>query len=216
MSVTDVGVRGERASESIVELVAGLAVVVLTILGLADVSPSFLVAIATIVFGVGLLLYGTAALSQLNVALARFSASEGAISSGRPTVLLAGVAGILLGVLALLGASSIQLVALAVIVFGRSLLMSSYGAVRTRIVAATPANADPTFARIVRNMATGVAALPTMAGSAAIVLGIFALCGFAPTEVTLIALLELGCFSSLTSAFVGGSFARAFRGGSRA
>jgi hypothetical protein len=76
MSVTDVAVRRESGSESIVELVRGLAVVVLTILGLAEVSPTFLVAIATIVFGVALLLYGTAALSQLNAALARYAASD--------------------------------------------------------------------------------------------------------------------------------------------
>jgi hypothetical protein len=55
MSVTDVAVRREQASESIVKLVAGLAVAFLTILGLAEVSLTFLVAIATIVFGVGIL-----------------------------------------------------------------------------------------------------------------------------------------------------------------
>ena len=128
-----------RGSDSIVELVAGLAVVVLTILGLAEVSPTFLVALATIVFGVGLLLYGTAALSQLNAALARYSASEaslGGISSGWSTVFLAGVAGIVLGILALLGVSSTQLVAIAVIAFGASLLISSNAGMRMRILAA--------------------------------------------------------------------------------
>jgi hypothetical protein len=208
MRVRDVAIRRESRSESIVRLVAGLAVVVLTVLGLAEVGPpTFLVAIATIVFGAGLLLNAT------------YSAPEGdlgGISTGRPTVLLAGVAGILLGVLALLGAPAIELVALAVIVFGRSLLMSSYAAARMRIVAARPANAHPTFARIVQDMATGATGLQTMAGLAAIVLGIFALCGFTPTKLMLIALLELECFSSLTSAVIGGSFARAFRGGPRA
>jgi hypothetical protein len=201
MRVRDVAIRRESRSESIVRLVAGLAVVVLTVLGLAEVGPpTFLVAIAAIVFGAGL---------WLKTVLATYSAPEGRIggySSESPTVLLAGVAGMVLGLLALVGAPAIQLVALAVIAFGRSLLIGSYA----DVLAATPTNADPTFARIVRDMTTGVAALPTMAGSAAIVLGIFALCGLAPTEVTLIALLELGCFSSLTSGLIGASFARAF------
>jgi hypothetical protein len=144
MSVTHVAVRQESGSESIVELVAALAVVALTILGLAEVSPPFLVAIATIVFGA-------------------------------------------------------------------SLLISSNSGMRTRIIAATPPNADPTLARIVGDIATDTAGLQTTAGLAAIVLGISALSGFAPTKLVLIALLELGCFSSLTSAAIGGTFARAFR-----
>ena len=117
MSVTHVAVRRESGSESIVELVAALAVVALTILGLAEVSPPFLVAIATIVFGVGLLLYGTSALSQLNLALARYSASEtglGGVSGGWSTLFLAGVAGIVLGILALLGVSTERLIELIV------------------------------------------------------------------------------------------------------
>jgi hypothetical protein len=199
MRVRDAAITRESGSGSIVRLVAGLAVVVLTVLGLAEVGPpTFLVAVATIVFGAGLWLKSVLATS---VAEGRRGVSE-----GTPTVLLAGVAGMVLGLLALVDAPAIQLVALAVIAFGRSLLIGSYA----NVLAATPANADPTFARIVRDMATGVAALPTMAGSAAIVLGIFALCGFAPIEVTLIALLELGCFSSLTSGLIGVSFARAF------
>jgi len=218
MSVTDVAVRGERASESIVELVAGLAVVVLTILGLAQVSPTFLVAIATIVFGVGLLLYGTAALSQLNAMLTRYSATGslgGGISSGWSTIFLAGVAGIVLGILALLGVASTQLVAIAVIAFGASLLISSNASMRMRILAATPADADPTIARIIGDMATDTTGLQTMTGLAAIVLGILALSGFAATTLVLIALLGLGCFSSLTSAVFEGTFARAFRVGPR-
>lgn len=213
MSVTDVAVRRERASESIVELVAGLAVFVLAILGLAEVSPTFLVAVATIVSGVGLLLYGAAALSQLNAVLARYSAPEGGlgdISSGWSTVLLAGVAGIVLGILALLGVSSTELVASAIALVA-SLLISSTAAMRMRILAATPANADPTLARIVGDMATDTAGLQTMVGLAAIFLGVLALSGFAPTKLVLIALLELGSFSSLTSAVIGGTLARAFR-----
>ena len=125
---------GSRGSDSIVELVAGRAVVVLTILGLAEVSPTFLVALASIVFGVALLLYGAAALSQLNAALVD-----------------------------------------------------------------------------IRPPTTDTTGLQTMAGLAAIVLGILALSGFAPTKLVLIALLQLGCFSSLTRAVIAGTFARAFR-----
>jgi hypothetical protein len=212
VNVTDAVVRREWGSESIVELVAGAAVVGLTILGLAEVSPTFLVTLATIVFGASLLLQRAAALSPLNVVLARYSSSEaglGAISSGWPPLFVARAAGIVLGILALLDVSSMQLVALALIAFGASLLTSNQINMRIRILE-TPANAGPTLTPIVGDFAAGTTCLQTMAGLAAIVLGILALSGLAPTKLTLIALLELGCFSSLTSAVIAGTFMRAF------
>jgi hypothetical protein len=212
MSTTDIGVK-ETATESLPELVAGLAVIILTILGLAGVNPAFLVEIATIVFGVGLLLYGSATLSQFSRVLAEYRGAGGAagIASGWSIILLAGAAGIVLGILALLGVSSIQLVAIAVIAFGAALLISSNASMRLRVLLGTPANTDPAIERLVRDAASDTAGLQTMTGLAAIVLGILALSGFAPTILVLIALLGLGCFASLTSAFIAGTFARAFQ-----
>jgi hypothetical protein len=48
MSTIEIGATRETAAESLPELAAGLAVVVLTILGLASVSPTFLVEIVLI------------------------------------------------------------------------------------------------------------------------------------------------------------------------
>ena len=63
----DIATRRESGSELIVRSVGGLAVVVLTTFGLLEASSTFVVATATIVWGVGLLLCGAAALSQMNV-----------------------------------------------------------------------------------------------------------------------------------------------------
>jgi len=215
MSTTDIGISAKRESstESLPELVAGLAVVVLTILGLASVSPAFLVEIATIVFGVGLLLYGSATLSEVGrVFVNSGSSSAGAagVASGWSIILLAGVAGIVLGILALLGVSSIQLVAIAVIAFGAALLISSNANMRLRILAGAGTNTDAAIEKLVRDTAADTAGLQTMTGLSAIVLGILALSGFAPTTLVLIALLGLGCFATLSSAFIAGAFARAF------
>ena len=49
-----------------------------------------------------------------------------------------------------------------------------------------------------------------VAGLAAVVLGILGSSGFAPTRFALIALLELGCVSRLTSPAIAGTFVRAF------
>jgi len=199
-------IRRESGFDSIVKSGCSLTVVVLTLLGLAEVGPpAFFVAIATIVFGVRL---------SLDPVLARDSVSGGsvgAVSGGCPTVLHAGVAGILLGTLALLGASSIQLAALAAIAFGRSIMISSNGGLRMRAWTARRTNAGPTFAWIDRQMKIDAAALQPIAGLAAIVLGILALSGFASKTLVLIALLELGCFVSVSSAIIRRTFARAFR-----
>lgn len=213
MSMTDIVV-AERgtAAESLPELVAGLAVVILTILGLAHVSPAFLVEIATIVFGVGLLLYGGSMLSQLGRVFANLAGADGAagVASGWSILLLAGAAGVVLGILALLSVSSVQLVAIAVIGFGAALLINSAASLRLRLLFGIPADSEPTIERLLRDTAADTAGLQTMTGLAAIVLGILALSGFAPTTLVLIALLGLGCFASLTSAFIAGTLARAF------
>ena len=68
-------------SELIVRSVGGLAVVVLTTFGLLEASSTFVVATATIVWGVGLLLCGAAVLSQMNVLPAKYSATETDLAS---------------------------------------------------------------------------------------------------------------------------------------
>jgi hypothetical protein len=216
MSTSDIAFSGtsrkEAVAESLPELVAGLAVIVLTILGLAGVSPAFLVEIATIVFGVGLLLYGSATLSQLARVVSNHPGVDGAagVAGGWSILLLAGVGGIILGILALLGVSSIELVAIAVIAFGAAMLISSNASMRLRVIVGAPANVDPVIEQLVRDTASDTAGLQTMTGLSAVVLGILALSGFSPNVLVLIALLGLGCFATMTSAFIAGAFARAF------
>ena len=142
MSTVELRATRETATESLPELAAGLAVVVLTILGLASVSPTFLVEIATIVFGVGLLLHGSTTLALISRLLGKEAGVDGAagVASGWAIILVAGAAGIVLGILALLGVSSLQLVAIAVIAFGAALLISSNASMRLRdLVGAPPA-----------------------------------------------------------------------------
>lgn len=216
MTTTDTAVDRDPISESLPELAAGIAVIILTILGLAGVSPPFLVAIAVIVFGVALVLGGRAAVAELHRVLARHTTIGGAVgvTNGWSMVFLAGIAGIVLGILALLGVASAQLVAIAVIAFGAALLISANATLRVRVLAGTMGAANPTVDRLVQEAASDNAGLQTMVGLAAIVLGILALSGFAPTTLVLIALLGLGCFAGLSSSFLAGSLARLFQSGS--
>jgi sugar phosphate permease len=144
MSVLHAAVRRESGSKPIV--VAALAALDLAMSGRGEVSPTFLVAIAIIVVGVGSLLYGAAPLSQLKARLASPSTAKGVLggfSSGWSTIIPAGVASIVLGILALLAGPPAQLVAIASIAFGPSLLIS--GNPGTRILAASRENVDRTL-----------------------------------------------------------------------
>ncbi len=184
--------------------VAALATIVLTILGLAHVVPEYLVAIATIVFGATLLLHGWAIIADY----ARLNARPGvAVSSsagdrGLSAVFLAGVAGVVLGILALLGISTHELTAIAVIAFGAALILSSSSAIRVHLLRLSLATGDERAQRLAGDalageMLSSSAGILGLAGLAAIVLGILALAGFSPVVLILIALLALGSVQAL-------------------
>jgi len=202
--------------EPVPEAIAGLAVVILSILGLAGVSPAFLVAIATIVFGVELLLFGSASAAGLARILEQRpngGALAGSPMSGLSTVFLAGVAGIVLGILALLGVASIHLVAIAIIAFGAALLISSNANMRLRIMETSAEPGDRIGAGLAEGVASDAAGMQTMSGLTAIVLGILALAGFVPVALTLVALLAMSGFGVLSSTFINNSLMKAFRVG---
>ncbi len=212
-SIADTSVARSAVAESAPELVSGIAVIVLTILGLAGVAPVFLVAIATIVFGVGLLLYGRSAVGEVNRRFRQRADAAVLTTSalgGLPVVFLAGVAGIVLGILALLNVDALQLVAIAVIAFGGALILSGNAKLRIRVMSETLANIDQALIRLGEEAAEDAAGMQTMVGLAAVVLGILALAGFVSVTLVLVALLALGCFAILSNAALSGGLVRAF------
>ncbi|HLH11853.1 MAG TPA: hypothetical protein VKV77_08245 [Methylovirgula sp.] len=214
MALADISARGISNTDFIPESVAGLAVVVLTILGLAGVAPDFLAAIATIIFGVGLLLYGAAAVAEVGRMFSGYSEGQTVVelaASGLSTIFLAGAAGIVLGILALIGKVPVSLVAISAIGYGGALIISSNFTRRLRML--TVASSEETvLTRFVQESASESAGLQVIAGLASIVLGILVLAGIAPVVLVLAALLELGCFAILSSASVASSLVQTFVG----
>src|SRR5579872_2393700 len=112
---------------------AGIAVIVLSILALASISPGILTAIAVIVIGVGLLIEAANTGVEYSRAASQGMSGGTAISAelgADVTVeLMAGITGIVLGVLALISAGSIMhLLPAALIVFGGALLLAGFSA----------------------------------------------------------------------------------------
>jgi hypothetical protein len=191
-----------RIRSSVAETLAALVTIILAILALAHVAPEFLVAIATIVFGATLLLHGSATVAEY----ARMSAQAGTSSAvttgngGLSAVFLAGVAGVILGILALLRISTNELTAIAVVAFGAALILSSSSTFRLYLLRLSLSTAEQRTRHLASDMLAGdmlssSAGILGLAGLAAIILGILALAGFVPVILILIALLTIGSVS---------------------
>jgi hypothetical protein len=187
---TPVGV-GTQSGESITEGIAAIVVIVLTILGLANVAPALLVAIATIAAGVVFMVRGSGTASIV----ARSGSS--AVGGSFAMELLIGAAGIILGILALLQISPTDLIAIAVIAYGAA-----------QVLAGRSSNAFAGAPPIALSNAAGLQAL---AGLQAIVLGILALAGFTPLVLVLIALLALGSLLFVNGVAFGDAVLTVFR-----
>ncbi len=196
----------------LIDAAGGVATVVLAVCGLANVNPPILTAIATIVFGVALLIQGGTMMSEYAQAMSptggvtttTFSAEELGGSS-LSAVFLVGAAGIVLGILALLNIHGDVLLPSAVIAFGAALLLSS-NAVWRIYVRRNAARTDTTGMTehrgremVASEMASGSSSIQALAGLAAVVLGILALTGAGNDAIlNLVALLALGATLVLT------------------
>jgi hypothetical protein len=198
----------------LVDAIGGAATIILAIVALSGVGQSLLAAIATVVFGAALLIQGGTMLTEFTKLMAPPSAAstgeEVVGGGGLSALFLVGAAGIVLGVLSLVGISAQTLTAAAVIAFGGALLLSSnsvwrlYRAKRASYRAGAAGTlSGPEF--LAGEMASGSAVLQCLSGLAAIVLGILAVTGTNPNVLTLVGLLVLGATVLLTGSTLSGA-----------
>jgi hypothetical protein len=197
------------AGGSITEAACGAGTVVLAIIGLAGVLPGYLASVATIVFGAALLAQGGAIAARYARLLREAAPTEWdtrtEIGAGMGSEFLAGAAGVVLGILGLLGIGTATLVPIAVIVFGGALLLGSSAAADLGTLSA-PAEHER-FAHIARQATVAASGAQVLLGIAAIVLGIIALVGIDPVVVTLVALLALGASVLFSGTAIGSRMA---------
>jgi hypothetical protein len=189
----------------LVDAIGGIATVVLAIIGLAGIHTDVLMPIAIIVFGAALLIQGGTMLSEF--ASVPFASAEQFGASGVSTVFLVGAAGIVLGVLALIGIGTSTLVSVSVIAFGAALLISS-NSVRqlgTLRAAMLPAAGAVIPANMASEMASGSAAVQLLAGLTAIVLGILAVVGIHAGTLVAAALIVVGAAIVLSGSTLTGA-----------
>ncbi len=195
---------------SVIEAIGGIGAVVLTILGLADVLPTLLTAIAVIVIGASFLFEGTAIGSRFS---RLWSAAGGGVlraaelSGGMTAEFLGGAAGVVLGILALLDVAPIILTSVAAIVFGGALLLGSGALTRLNYLDVTSTDVQDRVKEIAREALAAATGAQVLVGMAAVILGILALVGFSPLTLTMIALLCVSGSALVSGAALSGRLA---------
>lgn len=190
---TDVAAASSTNFGGFADAVGGIATVVLAIIALSGVHPGILVPAAVIVFGVALLIQGGTMLSE-HARVVFPAGGAGSIEQFRggdlSVLFLVGIAGIVLGILAMLGIAAAELTGVAVIAFGAGLLLSANSVRELHVV--RPAAGMTSHEMIAGEMASGSAGVQLLAGMTAVVLGILAVCGVNATVLMLSALIVLG------------------------
>jgi hypothetical protein len=186
------------AGGSVAEALGGVGTIVLAILALLGIVPKELTAIATIVLGAAFFCEGGTVAAGYRRAMPR---PEGRVDlSGATTVeFLAGLTGIVLGILALFVNFTPALLGSAVIVFGAATLLSS----RTVSRLSGPVGGQDIAAEAI----SASAGSQIMIALGAIVLGILALAGLASAVLIEVALLILGFAVMMVGALYGTSLA---------
>ena len=177
------------------EVVAGVGAIVLAVLGLIGVFPLTMAAIATIAIGAAILLEGGAIAARMRLA-ADGMETRRTIGGGVSAEMLGGGAGVVLGVLALVGLLPLVLLPIAVLVYGATLLV--LGATRPSLVEFARAGGpqrrvDDRAARVSEAAIASSGGALLLAGAAAAVVGVLMLIDVLPPIAwVLIASLLIG------------------------
>jgi len=186
-----------------IEAVAGVGTIVLAILGLAGVIPVYMTAIGTIAAGAGLFFAGGAIANRMTYLHAHAASDEkfARLRGGMSAEFIAGLGGIVLGILALIGIAPATLLPVAAITFGSGLLIGAGATDRL--------NDFPAFAREpsreeawAREVASTAVGAQVFIGLAVLAMGIIALVGTTWMTLCLTALLCVGGSAFLTGSML--------------
>jgi hypothetical protein len=208
----DRAILGIETTGSVVDAAAGIAVVVLAIIGLAHVDWTAGGAIAAIVLGAALLAQGGAVAAEYSKLLTMITG--GAIGSielggGMTVEVLAGASIVVLGVLALIGFSPVVLLAAGVIAVGASLVLAAGPLQRLNTLKVQAAGLSELAQRVAEGAIACAITAQVLCGGAAVVLGILALTVTAhATVLMLVGLLILGATVAVSGTALTGRLLR--------
>lgn len=194
------------------EVIAGAAAVVLSIIGLSHYLPGYMAAISVLAIGGALMAHGSAMAARWRdemVRLGRGRITEAELGGGVASEVFGGAAGVALGILALAHIAPLVLLPIAVIVEGGSILFGG----TSQFPIARFAEEGDRRAALTRDAVQAGGGVMVMAGCGAVVLGILAIIGVGsqPMILTLVATLAIGGGLVLGAGALTGVFARRAR-----
>lgn len=200
-------------SGSAVEALCGAAAAVLAIIGLTQVAPVDMAAIAAIALGAAFLLDSGLLAAEFPQVLTRsgrgpLSAAE--LGGGLGAQAIAGVSAMMLGIIALLGMHSATLLSITAIVLGAGTLLGSGVVSRISAITTGRGSENQVTQSVTRRAVSAAAGTQLLIGVGAVVLGILALLSFAPMVLTLTSMLGVGLASLLSGSAVSGRVLSAF------
>jgi len=200
---------------SLVEVAGGVAIIVLSIIGLARIGDvGALPAISTIILGAAIVAEGGTIATEFSRLLGMSIGVSGAaeFSGGMTTEIVVGAVVLVLGVLSILGVSPATLIPSAIVVAGALLLISAANVQRMNSVKVAALGSAEGAQALLQSAISSAAGFQVLAGIAAIVLGILALSS--ATHVVLFAvvgLLVLGAAVTMSGGTLTGSLMRMIR-----
>lgn len=179
---------------------ASIGAIVLSILGLTGQIPQILLPIATIAVGASLLFEGGAVTARFSNLLsrARVPVDMSPLGMGLTTEFVSGIAGIVLGVLALIKIAPLILIPVAAIVLGSSLLLGASATARMNSAVAQMSEQREAVREVMSEAVFSAAGIQILAGIGVVVLGILALIGMSPTILSFVSMLSLGVATLLS------------------
>lgn len=210
--VSESSVKTAKAS-SMAEGIIGIGAVALAILGLINILPQLMAAIATIAVGVALAFEGGSISARYAALLTEDQSKKekSTLWSGVTSLFLAGVAGIAMGILALIGTIPNILIPISAIVFGTALILDSGANGRLSQLEARYSESFKASESVLKETARSSAGLQVLVGIAAIALGILALVGFSWLVLSLAAMLSIGVMNLITGTMISSRMATIFR-----
>jgi hypothetical protein len=187
--------------------IIALAGVVLAIIGLASNYPRWLLGAATIAVGISFLIEGAAIASRLAELVhestsGRVEMSE--LGTGVTGETLAGIVGIVLGILGSLNVYPTVVLSVAAIVYGAGLILGAGANIRINELMVVHQEDTAAARHAIRQAVLATTGLQVFIGLAAVTLGIIALASNYPITLSLVAMLLIaGAFVLSNTAIAG-------------
>lgn len=186
---------------SLIGGIAGGVAVILAVIGLGNVMPHLMIPLAIIALGAAFLFEGAAIAARFSDLLTETSKGRSIVprlGAGLTAEVVGGIAGAILGLLALLNVSPLILMPVAFIVYGVTLIFGSGVAAWLEALLTSRSGEHEKIGKVAHEAVEVSAGVQMILGVSTVILGILSLAGISPSVMNLVSVLCVGFAALLT------------------